>query len=189
LKPGWTKSWLCVSAIVAMATTATAALPQNAKRVKRANELTLFGIRPGKDGLSSVKKRVGVKWLHQESPRVWDGHDDCSGLQLRVEIDDKDLVETVEIGPWFKEGDCSGQPSMKIWATGRGLRLKDKRERVIEIYGEPNSTSPSVKNGQELELLYYAFDWAGSDVPQVMEISCDKATGLVVEIMLAFPSL
>jgi hypothetical protein len=37
--------------------------------------------------------------------------------------------------------------------------------------------------------MFYMFDWAGSDVPQVMEVSCDKETGRVVEIMLAFPSL
>jgi hypothetical protein len=46
-----------------------------------------------------------------------------------------------------------------------------------------------VKGTRELELLYYAFDWAGSDVPQVMEISCERSTGKVLEITLAFPSL
>jgi hypothetical protein len=37
--------------------------------------------------------------------------------------------------------------------------------------------------------MFYAFDWAGSDVPQVMEVLCERATGRVVEITLAFPSL
>jgi hypothetical protein len=37
--------------------------------------------------------------------------------------------------------------------------------------------------------MSYQFDWAGSDVPQVMEVLCARDTGRVVEITLAFPSL
>lgn len=48
---------------------------------------------------------------------------------------------------------------------------------------------PFLRGNQELELFFYAFDRAGSEVPQVMEIYCDHATGRVVEITLAFPSL
>jgi hypothetical protein len=51
------------------------------------------------------------------------------------------------------------------------------------------SPGPSVKGEHELELLYYAFDWAGSDVPQVMEILCARESGRVMEITLAYPSL
>jgi hypothetical protein len=193
LKPGWMKSWLCASAILALLATAAYCLPQNPKPGKRKNELSLYGIRPGKDTLSSVRKRVGEKWLRQESPREWNGHDDCAGQQLKIEIGDGDLVESVDVSPWITTVDCTGPSSSpsasKVWATGQGLRLQDKLERAIEIYGEPNSRGPSTRNGQDLELLYYAFDWAGSDVPQVMEVSCNKATGRVVEIMLAFPSL
>jgi hypothetical protein len=46
-----------------------------------------------------------------------------------------------------------------------------------------------MRGSRELDLLYYAFDWAGTRVPQVMEVYCDHATGRVVEITLAFPSL
>jgi len=42
-------------------------------------------------------------------------------------------------------------------------------------------------------LLYYAFDWAGPEVPQVMEVVCtapkDGTPGKVVEITLAAGSL
>jgi hypothetical protein len=76
-----------------------------------------------------------------------------------------------------------------FWQTGHGMKLGDTRARVVETYGQPASTGPSVKGARELELLYYAFDWAGSNVPQVMEVSCERATGRVVEILLAFPSL
>lgn len=60
-------------------------------------------------------------------------------------------------------------------------------------HGNPDSRSPSTKNGQPLELLYYAFDWAGPDVPQVMEVVCtaekEGKPGRVVEITLAAGSL
>ena len=77
----------------------------------------------------------------------------------------------------------------KDWVTGRGLHLGDPQDRVAEIYGEPNSSGPAVRGSNELEFLSYPFDWAGSDVPQAMEIYCARDTGRVVEITLAYPSL
>jgi hypothetical protein len=42
-------------------------------------------------------------------------------------------------------------------------------------------------------LLYYAFDWAGTDVPQLMAVLCtpekNGKAGRVVEITLEAPSL
>ena len=79
------------------------------------------------------------------------------------------------------------------WKTGNGLSLSDPVGKVVQLYGEPDSRSPSTKDGQPLELWYYAFDWAGADVPQVMEVLCtreaDGKPGRVVEITLAAPSL
>ena len=70
---------------------------------------------------------------------------------------------------------------------------RDNAARVVALYGQPDSRSPSTKDGQPLELMYYAFDWAGPDVPQVMEVLCTKAAegkpGRVMEITLAAPSL
>jgi hypothetical protein len=64
---------------------------------------------------------------------------------------------------------------------------------AILLYGNADSRSPSTKNGQPLELLYYAFDWAGPDVQQVMEVVSTApkagAPGRVVEITLAAGSL
>lgn len=36
------------------------------------------------------------------------------------------------------------------------------------------SRSPSTRDGQPLELLHYAFDWGGADVPQLMEALCNR---------------
>ena len=64
---------------------------------------------------------------------------------------------------------------------------------ALELYGQPGSRGPSTKDGQQLELLYYAFDWAGPDVPQVMAVLCAPGSkakpGRVVEITLMAPSL
>ena len=61
------------------------------------------------------------------------------------------------------------------------------------MQGEQDLKSPSTRDGQPLELGYYAFDWAGTDVPQVMEVLCTRAKdgqpGRVVEITLAASSL
>jgi hypothetical protein len=79
------------------------------------------------------------------------------------------------------------------FSTGMGLRLGDSAARMVQFYGQTNSRSPSTKDGQQLELLYYAFDWAGPDVPQLMEVLCsmekDGEPGRVVEIALAASSL
>ena len=89
---------------------------------------------------------------------------------------------------------ASTAPSLPhAWDSGRGLAAERLASRLRELYGEPDSRSPSTKDGQQLELLYYAFDWAGPDVPQVMEVLCTAARngkpGRVVEITLAAPSL
>jgi len=88
---------------------------------------------------------------------------------------------------------CTREAATAKWATGRGLRLGDAAARAVQLYGKPDSRSPSTKGGQRLELLYYAFDWAGSDVPQVMEVVCtvgkNGEPGRVVEITLAASSL
>jgi hypothetical protein len=84
-------------------------------------------------------------------------------------------------------------PVRRALENGRGLGVGDIAARVVELYEEPDSRSPSTKDGQPLELMYYAFDWAGPDVPQVREVLCTKEAdgkpGRVVEITLAAPSL
>jgi len=91
-----------------------------------------------------------------------------------------------------REANCKTQ-APSPWRTGLGLRVSDPTTKVLELYGEPDSRSPSTRDGQPLELWYYAFDWAGPDVPQVMEVLCtrekDGKPGRVIEITLAAPSL
>jgi hypothetical protein len=195
------KFWLCASLMLATAGASVSAAARIAfagaaqSAARHNNELLLAGLRPGRDNLVLAEKRFKTRSLSTESTstaREW--RDDCSGRAIRVELDAKSVIQSVTITTLGKqEGACSDRrPDFldpRNWLTGLGLRMGDSQDRVSGLYGEPNSSGPASKNGQELSLMYYQFDWAGSGVPQVMEVLCARDTGRVVEITLAFPSL
>ena len=115
----------------------------------------------------------------------------CHSHMLVIDSDSSDKIQSVRLAYGYRQSDCVSSP--RLWLTGKGLGIGDSVQQLIALYGQPDSRSPSTKAGVQLELLYYAFDWAGPDVPQVMEILCtpekDEQPGRVVEIMLAAPSL
>ena len=157
------------------------------------NEWKLASLVPGQTRFTKVDRILG-----RPSPTSSDRTATWTNClqQLVVESDQTGVVQTIRVskvsdGPIL---DCYGQSgNASQWKTGLGLKTNDSTERAISIYGAPTSRSPSTKGGQQLELLYYAFDWAGPDVPQVMEVLCtperDGKPGRVVEITLAAPSL
>jgi hypothetical protein len=197
LKRGWMKSLLCTSAAALLlpAGGALAQAPASSSSPQRANELTLAGLRPGRDNLSAALKRYAEKYADRDTAadlKRW--FDPCTGRSLSLELDDHSVVQSITVSSLLaQEGNCAdrrfGTIAVQDWVTGRGLRLGDNQDKIIQLYGEPDSSGPSVHGDRELEFLYYAFDWAGADVPQVMEIHCARDTGRVVEITLAFPSL
>jgi len=197
LKRASMRFWLCGSAIlpcsallVSMPSFLSGQLQNSAKR---ANEFTLAGLRPGRDKVSKAirlyKKPLTGK--PGDSSFGWD--DVCIVQSLFLDVENSGRIETIRTASHDKwtTADCS--PERPVWKTGQGLAVRDSCLRVSQLYGNPNSRSPSTKNGQPLELLYYAFDWAGPDVPQVMEVVCtapkDGISGRVVEITLAAGSL
>ena len=194
------KFWLSTSALAACLA-ALASPPGSGAQIpvssKRANELTLAGLRPGRSVLAEADARYKTKHrVPGSSTGAPEWVDLCNRRLLRLEVEEKGVIQAVSVSSLGLEdvpGDCSKKAYFagvkELWKTGRGLKLGDPRERIIELYGEPNSSGPSTKQGRELELLFYAFDWAGPEVPQVLEVSCDRATGRVVEMMLAYPSL
>ncbi len=159
----------------------------------RANELTLAGLRPGQDSLARATQLNRQFGKGKELPgdqTVW--FDACRDSSLTVDSDKGKRIQVIRVGFYCcSTVDCEVPPGP--WKTGRGLRVGDPAAKVAQLYGEPDSRSPSTKDGQPLELWYYAFDWAGPDVPQVMEVLCTKEKdgqpGHVVEITLAAPSL
>jgi hypothetical protein len=162
---------------------------------KKANELTLAGLRPGRDTLGRAKHlyRSFSDPLKEQGESSWD--DTCHASSLVVSYDRMQKIQTIRVARMQGSitADCFDKVKQNPWRTGHGLAINDMAAKVVELYGEPDSRSPSTKDGQPLELWYYAFDWAGPDVPQVMEVVCtrekDGQAGRVVEITLAAPSL
>jgi hypothetical protein len=160
----------------------------------RVNEFTLAGLRPGRDTLARaalLNKQFGNGKDLPGEQTAW--YDACRNLSLTIDNDKEKHIEVLRAGAWGgSTADCMVK-TPSPWKTGLGLRVGDPTQRLASLYGQPDSKSPSTRDGQPLELWYYAFDWAGPDVPQVMEVLCtrekDGQPGRVVEITLAAPSL
>jgi len=161
---------------------------------KRANELTLAGLRPGKDSLAraaEVNKKFGSGKELQGEQTGW--FDVCRDLSLTIDSNKAAEIQVIRLAEWPRSTTDCTKLLPGPWKTGLGLLVGDSAGKVAELYGKPDSRSPSTKGGQPLELWYYAFDWAGAEVPQVMEVlytrEAEGKPGRVVEITLAGPSL
>jgi hypothetical protein len=174
----------------------------------RNDELTLAGLRPGQDDLAKAQKlfrKPSVTKFDGTNP-IW--NDKCRNQSLSVITDaDSGTIQEVRVfennskfaaatpPSTLAEPACGSSDSKTPlrWTTGHGLLVGSSCSNVFELYGQPGSRGPSTKDGQQLELLYYAFDWAGPDVPQVMAVLCTPGSsakpGRVVEITLMAPSL
>lgn len=218
MRRAWTRFFPCISAALALCACLAASRLAASQRESsspparaplRANELTLAGLRPGRDTLSAALRRyrrsdiVPVAESADRPPASPDNvvnqwRDNCRRQSLLLESDGQSLIEEITVSALPAagakiDGKCDPRQSAALnsrnWTTGRGLRLGDSRQRITQLYGPPDSSGPSVRGSDQLDFLYYAFDWAGPDVPQVMEIYCDRDSGRVMEITLAFPSL
>jgi len=196
LKRGWTRFWASVSAafFICAAVLASAMGPLSGKEAAvKQNELRMAGLRPGRDTFAKARRLYGRPATGARGDTTFSWTTDTRSEQLFVTTDANGLIQEIHAERRrdfiMMEGDAPDSP----WRTGRNLALGDPVSRVEKLYGKPDSRSPSTKAGQQLELLYYAFDWAGPDVPQVMEVVCtvetDGAPGRVVEITLAASSL
>jgi len=195
----WTKLWPLVSFLaLSTLTLGLAAGAQNHGSSAPTNELTLGGLRPGVSTLADAERRFGTKNrdTQAETDDIKQWGESCTGRSLRLEVDENGVIQIATVsslGP--RAADCAQKPTsngpltIEKLKSGQGLALGQMKQRVIALYGEPDSAVPTTYEGREFELLYYAFDWAGSDVPQVMEVTCERGTGRVRKITLAFPSL
>jgi hypothetical protein len=186
---------LFVGLVVPLASAQTNQQPAVKKAVAtRVNEFTLGGLRPGRDTLARaalLNKQFGNGKSLPGEQTAW--YDVCRDLSLTVDSDKDKHIEVLRVGAWGgSTADCWVK-TPSPWKTGLGLRVGEPTQKLAGLYGQPDSKSPSTRDGQPLELWYYAFDWAGPDVPQVMEVLCtrekDGQPGLVIEITLAAPSL
>lgn len=162
----------------------------------RTNELTLAGLRPGRDKILEPQKTFRELTLDPDHKDAILWGDICTHRQMRIELDADKKIQTITLSYGYKSeimAKClpsvSSPEVLKLVQTGRGLNLSDPCLRVIQIYGKAESQSPSVRGNEKLKLFFYSFDWAGPNVPQVMEVTCNPATNQVVEIVLAAASL
>ncbi|MCL4524059.1 MAG: hypothetical protein M1453_04835 [Acidobacteria bacterium] len=195
------KFWLCVSAAAALLWMTPNLTSNDAgAAAKQRNETTLAGLRPGRDKLRTATNVHGpyYRQVVPGSNDVLAWVDKAKHRSLRVELDKESVIQSITVStidPLIdqpsdpkKEPDVP-LPSVKL-TTGKGIRIAYNVCSEVEYtYGDATSSGPSTQHGNELTLLYYSFDWAGSKVPQVMEVSCARTTGRVVQITLAFPSL
>ena len=177
----------------------------------RNDELSLAGLRPGRDDMTKAERlfRKPSATKYDGTNKIW--QDPCRHQLLSIIPDPNGTIQEVRVAQTNPNPNSSSnansasteacasaaeshsRDSHSRWITGHGLVIGDACSRVIALYGQPGSRGPSTKDGQQLELLYYAFDWAGPDVPQVMAVLCtperNAKPGRVVEITLAAPSL
>ena len=189
------KKFSRLASLVSILTLAIPAAP-GAGNSGRANELSLAGLRPGHDKLASPQKTFRELERDESVTDALLWGDICTHRELRVEVDANKIMQTVTVDTSYKpEVMAKCQPvvmapsRLKLLASGHGLKLGDGCDRVAEIYGKPESKSPSVRGSEQLELWLYSFDWAGANVPQVMEVSCSASSDQVVAITLAASSL
>jgi hypothetical protein len=195
LKRASMRFWLCASLPVFASVLVSAQQPKRGQNppAKRANEMTLAGLRPGRSSYKLAASRYRLPPIEKPGEMTVGFQDFCSKMVLHVDISEKSIINSLRLEEELGlQGKCVTSRKTE-WVTGHGLTIGDSPSRVVQVYGEPTSRSPSTRNGQPLELLYYAFDWAGPEVPQVMEVVCtvpkDGTPGRVVEITLAAGSL
>jgi hypothetical protein len=187
--------WLLVSVVAAVAALAMQVGSQ-AERKGRVNELTLAGLRPGHDSISAPAEEFRDLTLDAAVTDAYVWGDICTHRELRVETGASGGVKTVSVASKYKPeimAKCAASvmdpKRLKLIASGHGLQLGDACGRIEEMYGKAESRSPSVAGSDKLELYLYKFDWAGTDVPQVMEVSCDASSQTVAGITLAAATL
>jgi hypothetical protein len=199
LKRGSMRSWLSASLMMLMTSQAGAGQAKPAhsgNHFARDNEWRLAGLWPGHTSLSGAEIILGKASLDEPGGKSLTWHT-CRGDFVIADADGRGIIQSVRVSKDLsgqRKNDCyKAVRNISKWATGKGLRLGNSVSRVLQLYGAPESRSPSTKDGQQLELLYYPFDWAGPDVPQVMQVLCtagnDGQSGRVVEIMLSASSL
>jgi hypothetical protein len=194
LRPGWTKFSQCTSLLLAAALSAFAFPAQRANTAQSVNELTLAGLRPGRDSLSNALKHYKQKYLvSKTSAESKEWRDTCTGHSLALALDSQSVIQEITVSLLVpRDGNCDNRRfeflNIEDWVTGKGLRLGDSRNHVVELYGEPTTSEPVVRNDEDFELLEFKFENVGLGAPQAMQVYCQQDSGRVVEITLSATS-
>ena len=194
MRRGWTKFSQCTSLALLAALLASPLAAQRANAPKPINELTLAGLRPGRDSLTNALKHYKQKDLVSKTnadTKEW--RDTCTGHSLALALDSSSVIQEITVSLLVpRDGNCDNRRfeflNLDDWVTGKGLRLGDSRNHVVELYGEPSSSEPVVRDDADFELLKFDFAGVGPEVPQAMQVYCQRESGRVVEITLSAAS-
>ena len=153
-----------------------------------AEELTLAGLRPGRDRLSRALALFGSNHTPampgaSDLPLWADAH---RPLFVRLEVGEDQVIQSVTVSSFGPATAGRTKLPLRADAAGKGLRLGDPLEKAIKLYGEPYFRGPSTEGRRELILLVHKFS-AEKDEPQIFETSFDAATGRLVKMNLTFP--
>jgi hypothetical protein len=173
LRPVWTPLRLSTSVLVALSGTLLLGQGPNLSTRQsvareRISQWKLAGVIPGHTTLQRAKAILGMSFLGEsEYQATWT----TCGKKLVIEADQWGIVKLVRVSYTQLPFDCVNAASGESkWVTGLGLGLGDSTERVTQLYGQPDSRSPSTRDAQQLEWLY--FDLRGPRVTQLMKVRC-----------------
>ncbi len=153
-----------------------------------ASELTLAGLRPGRDRLARAVALYGKRYTeaYGNTPDILQWADRRKGVFLRVELREDKTIVAVTVSSLGPEDAPSVALPGSAASSGRGLRLGDPLEKSIRLYGEPYFQGPSVEGKRELILVVHKFS-SEEDQPQILETSYDSKTRRLVKMTLSFP--
>ncbi len=137
-------SWILILFLLALplvVVSSANAGQEGTESTKLVREVTLAGLRPGKDAVESAYRRFGKenvdKHLSTDTTVSW--RDECNHQELTVGIGPSGVIREVTVGPPIAvtDADCFQKAySREVRArfgSGRGLLLGDRCGRVREI--------------------------------------------------------
>lgn len=153
-----------------------------------AAELTLAGLRPGRDKLDRAIRLYGKRYTQAfaNTPDLLLWADQRKRLFLRLELQEDRTIDAVTVASFGPESAPAADLPAVAAASGRGLRLGDLLEKCLQLYGRPYFRGPSTEGGRELLLVVYKFN-VSEDQPQILETSYDPKTLRLLKMTLSFP--
>lgn len=155
---------------------------------KAASELTLAGLRPGRDKLERAVALYGKRYTeaYPNTPDLLLWADLRKRLFLRLELREDKTIDAVTVASFGPKDTPSTSLPASAAASGRGLRLGDRLEKALRLYGPPYFQGLSTEGERELILVVHKFR-AEEDQPQILETSYDPKTQRLVKMTLSFP--
>jgi hypothetical protein len=156
---------------------------------KRVREEKLAGLRPGKDTVDQAYKHFG-EGDAPKSDSLLSWRDDCNHQQVSIAFDPRRIIEsvTVERPPGTLNADCElkaySRPVRAKLGSGHDLVMRDRCQRIREIYGEPDAKATAARGFEKLDIYTYQYSWAGERPRLTMEVTCNVTIDQIYGIKL-----